>query len=132
MYRCIEAKYKYKYIQYTPSGVIVYKRAAQSGWVNKKERRYCYMRIIMHNKEDVQMIEGMKESIYNNIIGLLKAYGIDTSHLDKEHIKDIIIDLGRLSYEYRMIDFAIDDYKCKVSNELDINTNQFCLEEDIY
>ena len=45
---------------------------------------------------------------------------------------DIIIDLGRLGYEYRKIDFAIDDYKNRVYNEVIIDTNEFCLEEDIY
>lgn len=90
------------------------------------------MRIIMHNKEDVRMVEGMKESIYNNIIKLLKMYHIDISHLDKDHMEDIIIDLGRLGYEYRKIDFAIDDYKNRVYNEVIIDTNEFCLDEDIY
>lgn len=90
------------------------------------------MKIRMDNETDVLLVFKMKEAIMNDIMELFKWYDIDITKIDYEHRIDLLIDLGRLCYEYRMIDFAIDDYKCKVSNELDINTNQFCLEEDIY
>lgn len=90
------------------------------------------MKIRIDNETDVMLVFKMKEAIMNDIIELFKQYDIDITKINYEHRIDLLIDLGRLCYEYRMIDFAIDDYKCKVGNELNMNTNQFCLEEDIY
>lgn len=90
------------------------------------------MKIRMDNETDVMLVFKMKEVIMNDIIELFKRYNIDITKMNYDRRMDLLIDLGKLCYEYRMIDFAIDDYKCKVSNELEMNTNQFCLEEDIY
>ena len=101
----------------------------------KEDRAYkaiAAMRIVMHNDEDVKMVEYIKEGIYNNILELLDEYKIDVSHLNKERIEDIIIDLSRLGYEYRHILFAIDDYEDRIYNEVIIDTNEFCNEEGIY
>jgi len=91
-----------------------------------------HMKIRMDNETDVMLVFKMKEAIMNDIIELFKTYNIDITKMDYEHRIDLLIDLGRLCYQYRIVDFAIDDYKCKINNELEMDTNQFCLEEDKY
>ena len=90
------------------------------------------MKIRIDNDIDLRMVDKIKSDILKNITALFKWYNIDIMKLDKDHREDLLIDLGRLCYQYRIVDFAIDDYKCKVSNELEMDTNQFCLEEDTY
>lgn len=89
------------------------------------------MKVIIENEEDLVMIEHIQKGIMDRIKGLFNDYNIDISKIYNEDLVDLIIDIGRLGYEYGEIIFAIDNYERKVSNKVEINTNQFCNEEDI-
>lgn len=90
------------------------------------------MKIRMDNDEDLKMMYKMKFALSDEIIAMFKWYDIDIKKLSKECIEELLVDLGRLSYEYRKITFAIDDYENKINNELEMDTNQFCTEEGKY
>jgi len=90
------------------------------------------MRYEINNWEDEHMTNLLQVGILDNIKDLFRFFSIDYKHLSEGQLRDMIIDLGRLCYIYRKLDFAIGDYKCHISNKVDIDTNQFCDEEDIY
>lgn len=91
------------------------------------------MRMIIENNEDLGVLEQLKKQLRNDILHLMELYNIDISGIPSEdHLEDLLIDLGRLCYEYRHIIFTIENYKRGFSNELDIDTNQFCCSEDIW
>lgn len=86
----------------------------------------------MHNKEDLKIVNNLKDEIMKEIIGLLIDYGIDITQMNSYDRNDLIIALGKLCYEYRQLFFAIGDYEDRIFNEVNIDTDQFCNEEDIY
>ena len=86
----------------------------------------------MHNDNDLELIEDMKRDIYREILKISKDCNIDM-YIKDPYERDYFIDeLGKLCYEYRMIDSAIDNYKDKRYNEVIIDTDQFCEDGEIY
>ena len=92
------------------------------------------MRVVVENDEDVRMLEAIRKSLWDRIITLFDSVHIYVSkELYDAQLEDLIIDLGRLGYEYREVYFALADSKGQRRKyDAYINTNQFCLKEDIY
>lgn len=89
------------------------------------------MKIIIDNSEDIILMEGIKQDLKNKALRLMELYDIDISKIPNEELlQDLLVELGRLCYEYRKVTFAIQDYKWGSSHRLDMDTNQFCDEEE--